>query len=78
KAKTQFKSGFIMSRETVMDKAEAIQHYAFYHGDLSGVNTDLEKYMAVTTEDIQRVAKKYFDATNRTVVIANPASGGSS
>ncbi len=78
KAKIQFKSGFIMNRETVMDKAEAIQQYAFYHGDLSGVNTDLEKYMAVTREDIQRVAREYFNAANRTVVIANPASGGGS
>jgi predicted Zn-dependent peptidase len=78
KAKIQFKSGFIMGRETAMDKAEAIQHYAFYHDDLSGVNTDLDKYMAVTKEDIMRVANKYFAAENRTVVIANPASGGGS
>jgi predicted Zn-dependent peptidase len=75
KAKIQFKSGFIMGRETVMNKAEAIQSQIFYHGDLSDLNTELDKYMAVTREDIQRVANEYFNAENRTVVIANPASG---
>jgi predicted Zn-dependent peptidase len=75
KAKIQFKSGFIMGRETAMNKAEVIQHYAFYHDDLSGINTDLDNYMAVTREDVVRVAKKYFVEASRTVVIANPAGG---
>jgi predicted Zn-dependent peptidase len=78
KAKIQFKTGFILSRETVMDKAEAIQHYMYYHENLEDINTELENYMAVTTEDIMRVAKKYFVDTNRTVVIANPAGKESS
>jgi len=77
KAKIQFKASYIMGRETAMDKAEVIQHYAFYHGDLSSMNTELEDYMAVTKEDIIRIAKKYFAESNRTVVIANPAGGGS-
>jgi predicted Zn-dependent peptidase len=78
KAKVQFKAEFIMSRETVMDKAEALQHYAFYHPDLSALNTDLANYMAVTREDIIRIANKYFVPENRTVVVANPpAKAGS-
>ena len=32
KAKIQFKSDYIRSRETVMNKAEALQHYAYFHG----------------------------------------------
>ena len=75
KAKAQFKAGFIMGRETAIEKAEAIQHYAFYHGGLAAMNTDLDVYMAVTVEDIKRVANKYFTEENRTVVIANPAGG---
>ena len=78
KAKIQFKTDFILGRETVMDKAEAIQHYVYYHENLEDINTELENYMAVTTEDIMRVAKKYFVDTNRTVVIANPAGKESS
>jgi len=37
-----------------------------------------EKYMAVTAEDIMRVAKTYFKETNRTVVTLVPemSAGG--
>ncbi|MFQ5512253.1 MAG: M16 family metallopeptidase [Candidatus Krumholzibacteriia bacterium] len=76
KAKVQFKTEFIQGRETCMSKAEALQHYAYYHPELDAINTDLDKYMAVTREDIIRVANKYFTRENRTVVIANPASKG--
>jgi predicted Zn-dependent peptidase len=77
KAKIQFKTEFIQSRETVLDKAEALQHYAYYHDDLGDINTDIDRYMAVTIEDIMRVANKYFIEKNRTVVIANPAKENS-
>ncbi len=61
-----------------MQKAEAIQHYAFFHYDLADINTDLERYMAVTTEDIKRVANEYLQVENRTVVTAAPPSKESS
>ena len=50
---------------------------AYFHDDLADINRDIDRYMAVTLEDILRVANEYFDETNRTVVIANPASEGS-
>jgi zinc protease len=73
KAKVQFKSDFIRSRQTVLDKAEAIHDYLYFAGDISQMNTDIENYMAVSQEDIMRVANEYFTEKNRTVVIANPA-----
>jgi len=73
KAKIQFKSSFIEGRQTVMDKAEAIQQFAYYNEDLNEINTELELYMSITMEDIMRVAQKYFTKNNRTVVTANPA-----
>jgi predicted Zn-dependent peptidase len=74
KAKTQFKANFIMGRETAMETAEALQHYAYYHPSLSEINTDLANYLAVTREDILRVANTYFVEQNRTVVVASPAA----
>jgi predicted Zn-dependent peptidase len=74
KAKAQFKSGFIMGRQTVLNKAEAIHDYAYFSKDLAEINTDLDDYMAVTSEDIKRVANQYFVEPNRTVVICTPAS----
>jgi zinc protease len=72
KVKTQFKSSFIEGRQTVMNKAENIHHYIWYHDDLSVLNSDLDRYMAVTAQDIQRVAQKYLRTDNRTMVVAAP------
>jgi predicted Zn-dependent peptidase len=55
-----------------MGKAEELHHYIRFHKDLSEINTDLETFMAVTVEDIQRVAKTYLPASNRTLVVAAP------
>jgi predicted Zn-dependent peptidase len=74
KAKVQFKSDFIMGRQTVLDKAEAIHQYVYFSQDIAEINTDIEKYMAVTQDDIIRVANRYFTENNRTVVIAQPGS----
>jgi predicted Zn-dependent peptidase len=76
KAKTQFKADFIRGRQTVLNKAEALQQYNYFSKNLEDINTDLDNYMAVTVDDIIRVAKKYFTQQSRTVVIANPTSGG--
>jgi predicted Zn-dependent peptidase len=74
KAQIQFKSDFIMGRQTVLNKAEEIHRYLYFSRDLSEINTDIENYMSVTQDDILRVANKYFVKNNRTVVIAMPTS----
>jgi len=73
KAKIQFKTDFIRNRETVLGKAETIHDYVYFSRDLANINTDVDRYMAVTQDDIIRVANKYFVENNRTVVIAQPA-----
>ena len=78
KVKIQWKKNFITGRQTCMQKAEALQHYAFFHDDLAEVNTDIDRFMEVTTEDIKRVANEYLKVENRTVVIAAPPSKESS
>jgi zinc protease len=72
RAKRQFLAGAIMGRQTVMSKAEALQHARLMHGDIESVNTDLDKYNAVTADDIRRVAQKYLTPANRTVVTVVP------
>jgi predicted Zn-dependent peptidase len=74
KAKRQFIASQIMQRQMVLTKAEAIQHARFLHGDIESVNTDLDKYNAVTLDDIKRVANKYLVTPNRTVVTVVPAA----
>ena len=81
KAKNQLRAGFIANRETTMGKAEELHHYLTFHDSIAEINTDLERVLAVTLDDLKRVAGKYLDPNNLTVVIvrAGPAttSGGS-
>ena len=43
-----------------------------FFGDANLINTEIDKYLAVTKEDIQRVAKKYFNKDNRVTLIYLP------
>jgi zinc protease len=72
RAKRQFLAGAIMGRQTVMAKAEALQHARLMHSDIATVNTDLDEYSKVTADDIRRVAQKYLTSANRTVVTVVP------
>lgn len=55
--------------ETVLGKAEMIQHYMFQlgHVDSDTLMQEIDKYAAVTAEDIERVVKQYI--TDRRVVV---------
>ena len=81
KVKNSFRSGQIFSRQTSMGLSSSLQHYAHYHDSVEEINTDLARYMAVTREDIQRVAKRYLVSENSFTIIVVPkkpaASDGS-
>jgi predicted Zn-dependent peptidase len=60
------------SQTSTMSRARTLGRYAVYFHDPNLINTILEKYDAVTAADIQRVARQYLGATQRTVVWTNP------
>jgi zinc protease len=74
KAKNQIITSELRQRETNLGKAQALGQAAVLLGDPNRVNTDLEKLQAVTPDDIQRVAKKYFTDQNRYVLYYLPES----
>ena len=76
KAKNSFRASFVQSRETTFGKAEDLHHYLMFHRSIDEINTDLNQYLAVTADDLKRVAGKYFDPANALTVIVRPASGG--
>ncbi len=45
-----------------------------YYGDANLINNEIDRYMKVTREDIQRVAKEYFRKDNRVVLHYVPKS----
>ncbi len=74
KAKNQEISSFILGRDTDEEKAEALETAAVIGKNPDLVNTELDRYLAVTAADIQRVAKEYFVPQHATVLIVTPAA----
>jgi zinc protease len=68
KAKNQLITDTIRNRQNNDGKAIAIERAIAYQHDPKAVNFDIEKLQAVTAADVQRVMKKYFTDTNRTVI----------
>jgi zinc protease len=74
KAKTQLIAGLTIGRQTAQEKASAIGNAAVIFDDPNLVNNELARFQAVTAEDVQRVARKYFAAENRSVIHMLPES----
>jgi len=72
KLRNQIEDDFISSNARVVGIAESLANYEMYYGDANLINTELERYMAVTREDIQRVANEYFRTDNRVILIYLP------
>jgi predicted Zn-dependent peptidase len=78
KVKNSFRSSQIFSRQTSFGLSNSLQHYAHYHDSVKEINTDLARYMAVTREDIQRVAKRYLVPENSFTIIVVPKKSAAS
>ena len=78
RAKNQWARDYIIGRETIQEKALHLAHAAVIHNDISTADGEFEIFANVTTADIQRVAKTYFNENNRVVIhILTKDSGGS-
>ena len=62
----------ITSNSSVAGIAENLAQNYLYSGGTAMINQEMTKYMAVTREDIQRVAKKYFTLDNRVILYYLP------
>jgi zinc protease len=74
KAKNQEISGFILGRDTDEQKAIALENAAVIGKNPDLVNTELDRYLGVTPEDIERVAKEYFVPEHATILTITPAA----
>jgi zinc protease len=76
-AKNQLLAQRLAARETSDGKASALAEAAAIRGDPALVNTDLAKIEAVTAEQVQIAAKKWFTEDNRLVLEYLPAGKAS-
>ncbi len=74
KLRNQIENSFVSSNSSMRGIAESLADYHVYFGDANLINNELDRYMAVTKEDLQRVAKKYLDPNKRVQLVYLPKS----
>lgn len=65
KLRNQVENNFVTSNSRVVGIAESLANYKMYFGDANLINTELDRYLAVTREDIREAARKYLSKKNR-------------
>lgn len=68
KLQNQIENGFISSNASVAGIAESLANYHMYFGDAQLINNEVDRYNAVTAEDIRAAARKYYTPENRVVL----------
>jgi predicted Zn-dependent peptidase len=74
KARNQVESAFVFALETNRGAGQALGRFEQYYGDYRALYTAVDGYRAVTAADVQKMAKKLFDARQRTVAVLVPES----
>ena len=72
KLRNQTENDFIKENNTVLGIARNLANYKMFFGNTNLINTEIERFMKVTREDIKRVANKYLAKENRTVLYYVP------
>ncbi|MGE5206326.1 MAG: M16 family metallopeptidase [Chlamydiota bacterium] len=72
KARTQFRRAMIQTRESALHTAIRMGQYAVYFNDPGLINTIVDKYDAVTAEQVKAAAQKYLVTTERAVITTLP------
>jgi len=72
KVKMQLRRQRAQQLYSTRSRANSLGHLAVYYNDPNLVNTIWHRYDAVTSADLQRVARLYFKDSNRTVVTTLP------
>ncbi len=72
RAKNQFARDYILSRQSIKDKASQLGHAEVIQKDMASADGEFDTFLKVTTDDIKRVARKYFTPENRLVLRVMP------
>lgn len=64
----------VLSRQTAMGRAEALQSANHFHGTPDAVTTVVAAMQAVTPDDVNRVARRYLRPDRRAVVFTLPGA----
>jgi len=72
KVKNIIETEFAFANKNNLEKAEALAEYLSYYGDADLINTEIDRFLKVTIDDIKKVAKKYLDTEKNVTLIYLP------
>lgn len=72
KIRNQFENQLVTQNASVAGIAENLAQNHMYFGSTELINKQMERYMSITREDIQRVAKTYLTPNNRIILYYLP------
>ncbi len=73
KVRNRIRAYFVFGMQSNLARAKQLAEFELYWGDAELVRTEIEHYLSVSREDIQRVAGEYFGEPRRTVLDVFPA-----
>jgi predicted Zn-dependent peptidase len=76
KARANAKRAVVNGLTSSLQRANQLSEFAAEFGDPGLINQRIDRIAKVTAADVQRVARAYFTAENRTVVITVPKGAG--
>ena len=74
KLKNMQETQFVNQASSMMGIASSLPNYFVFHGNTNLINTEIEKYLEVTSEQVKSVADKYLKNNNRVVLYYLPKS----
>jgi len=77
RAKNQFARDYIVSRLSIKEKASQLGHAEVIQKDMATADGEFDTFQGLTTDDIKRIARKYFVPEGRLVMRIMPKAGGS-
>lgn len=72
KLRNQIENDFVGGNTKMVGIAENLANYHVYYKDANLINTEIDRYLKVTREDIQKAAKKFLTKENRVVLYYLP------
>lgn len=72
KLRNQIETRMVRDNTTIARRAMNLANYHLIYGDANLINTEIDRYMEVTREDILEVAQNYLHENNRVVLFYMP------
>jgi predicted Zn-dependent peptidase len=72
KARASVKRGAVAALQSSLQRAAMMSQDALFYNEPGRINTAVSRFAAVTPADVQRVARKYLNPENRSVIITTP------